>query len=146
MKPALWFAVCSMLLASVASVLLQTRIRHISPWLLLLCTDAVCILLAITFLLVQGVPDSAVPRGWEWGAVFLRCAIVSVGAYCFFAAFHYDGGMVNILTIFTLSPICATLLLALFGGGWPTLREWVGVALAIVAVWLVVGGKGQGLP
>ena len=143
MKPALWFAIVAMLLASVASVILQTKIRHVSAWLLLFVTDVVCILLAACFLLVQGVPESAKPKGWEWGFILLRGLIVAVGAYCFFAAFNHDGGMMSILTIFSLTPVCAVLLLALCGGEWPTLRQWMGVILAVCAVWLVVGGRGQ---
>lgn len=143
MKPALWFAVIAMLLASVASVMLQTKIRHVSAWLLLFMTDVTCILIAGSFLLAQGVDDAAMPRGWEWSVVLLRGLIVAVGAYCFFAAFHHNGGMMSILTIFSLTPVCAVLLLALLGGGWPTSRQWVGVVLAVCAVWLVVGGRGQ---
>ncbi|MBI2636303.1 EamA family transporter [Candidatus Peregrinibacteria bacterium] len=132
-----------MLLASIAGVTLQMKIRHVSAWLLLFLTDAVCILLAGGFLLAQGVEEKATPRGWDWGVILLRGLIVAVGAYCFFAAFNHDGGMMSILTLFSLAPICAALLLALLGGGWPTLRQWIGAALAIFAVWLVVGGVKQ---
>ncbi len=143
MKSALWFAIVAMLLGSIASVMLQMKVRHISAWLLLLVTDVVCIGLAAGFLVAQGVPESAWPKGGEWGWLLLRGFIVAIGAYCFFAAFHYEGGMMSILTIFSLAPVCAVLLLAFFGGGWPTLRQWVGLVLALCAVWLVVGGRGQ---
>lgn len=132
-----------MLLAAIASVILQMKIRHVSAWFLLLMTDAVCIVLAGGFLLMQGVDEKAMPRGWEWGAVLLRGLIVAVASYCFFAAFNHNGGMMTILTITALTPVCAVLFLALFGGGWPTPRQWVGTVLAVVAVWLVVGGRGQ---
>ena len=143
MKLALWFAVVAMLLASVTSVILQMKLRHISEWLLILVTDVVCIGLAAGFLVAQGVPESAWPKGREWGWLLLRGFVVAIASYCFFAAFHYDGGMMSILTIFTLTPVCAVLLLAFCGGGWPTLRQWGGLALALFAVWLVVGGRGQ---
>lgn len=121
--------------------MLQMKIRHVSAWLMLFLTDVVCIVLAGGFLLVQGVPDAAKPRGWEeWGMIFLRGIIVAIGAYCFFAAFNRDGGMMSILTVFSLTPVCAALLLALFGGEWPSFRQWVGATLAVFAVWLVVGG------
>lgn len=146
MKPAVWFAVTAMLLASITSVILQMKLRHVSAWLLLLMTDVVCILLAAVFLLVQGVEDRTMPKGWEWGIVLLRGLIVAVGAYCFFAAFNHNVGMMSILTIFTFSPVCAVLLLAFLGGGWPTLRQWVGVVLAVFAVWLVMGGGRDQIP
>lgn len=146
MKPGLWFAVIAMLLASIASVMLQMKIRHVSAWLLLFMTDTMCILLAGSFLLAQGVEDRAMPRGWEWGIVLLRGLIVAAGSYCFFAAFNHNVGMMSILTIFTLTPVCAVLLFALFGGGWPTLRQWVGAVLAVFAVWLVVGGRSVQMP
>lgn len=135
-------------LVSIQNVMVDMKLRHISPLITLLVTEVVGLCFLVPALLLWGVPAEQWPdNSREWTFLVVRSVLGGASAICMFTLFLWRVEMVTIITLLALTPVTSIFLKGITYGQWPTWRQWLAAILTVFVVWLVMSdGKGRGPP
>ncbi|MDD5252147.1 MAG: EamA family transporter [Patescibacteria group bacterium] len=137
---ALRFVLLAVLFYAIQNVILERRLAQISPAVIVLFSGvqlAVMAGLVIVFREQFGMKELVWPSGWKVAILLGTAALLFLADFCYVSAYNAGGRVALVTTCVTLVPVAASLINAATGGGWPSLRQWLGCTLAVAAVILV---------
>lgn len=138
MKTAL-FATGAMLFYAAGSIIIDQKLRQVSPFATMLFYALGVSTVAALGLLAQRQSGMALtmPQGNQYWLLVALAAAIVVADFCYFSAYTSGGSLIMVTTLVVLLPVFASLIKFALGGGLPSLAQLIGWLFAAVAVFLV---------